>query len=188
MQGCLSRLNQIHPSIIFADSDSCYRGKRISITNKLQQLCAGLEKKAPLYVIQVSVPCPEYPPIEDFLSRASPTDALEFVRVPFTEPLVICYSSGTSKMPKCFVHQHGVILQMKKMAMFHLGFGPWSTIVQYSSTSWILFYTLMGHLSSGAKCVFYDGSPMYPDVRQMVKLVAKFRYAFQTSQSLCSLR
>lgn len=161
---------------MFADSDACYKGKRASIIQKIQQLHAGLSHKAPMYVIQVSAPVTEFPSIEDFLSAASSSDHLEFLRVPFNYPLVIVYSSGTTGAPKCIVHQHGIIIQLKKISILHQGFGPWSTIVQYTSTSWILFSILMGHLSTGAKCVCYDGSPMYPDVRQMVKLVAKFRY------------
>lgn len=34
--------------------------------------------------------------IDDFLHKADPSEELTFTRVPFSYPLMICYSSGTT--------------------------------------------------------------------------------------------
>ena len=110
----------------------------------------------------------------DFLSKSS-SDELTYTRVPFNAPLIICYSSGTTGPPKCIVHQHGLILQLLKISRLHNSLRPGDVVMQFSSTSWVLFYIMNGHLSTGATTICYDGSPMYPDVRQLIRLLARFK-------------
>ena len=50
--------------------------------------------------------------------------------------------------------------------------------MQFSSTSWVLFYIMNGHLATGATTICYDGSPMYPDVRQLVRILARFKATY----------
>lgn len=49
--------------------------------------------------------------------------------------------------------------------------------MQYSSTSWVVFYIMNGHLSTGATTICYDGSPMWPDVAKLIRLCERFRYS-----------
>lgn len=114
--------------------------------------------------------------IGTFLSKSRETDALEFTRVPFSYPLYILYSSGTTGPPKCLVHQHGVVLQLLKVSLLHNSLGPKDVVFQYTSTSWVLFNIMNGHLGAGATLICYDGSPLWPDATTMLKILEKFKY------------
>lgn len=50
----------------------------------------------------------------EFLGRGSGR-MLEFAQVPFNEPLVVLFSSGTTGPPKGIVHSHGVSLDNRNI-------------------------------------------------------------------------
>jgi len=83
--------------------------------------------------------------------------------------------SGTTGTPKCIVHQQGLILNSKKTSILHNSLGPSDIVMQYSSTSWVVFYVMMGHFSTGATSVLYDGSPLWPDAKTLIKILEKHR-------------
>jgi len=114
---------------------------------------------------------------DDFLTATS-SEPLTYTRVSFSHPLIICYSSGTTGAPKCIVHQHGLILNLKKISMLHNSLSPKDTVLQYSSTSWVLFYIMNGHLSTGATTILYDGSPMWPDVKQFLRILERHKATY----------
>jgi acetoacetyl-CoA synthetase len=103
---------------------------------------------------------------------------LQFTRLSFSYPLYILYSSGTTGAPKCLVHQHGVILQLKKVALLHNSLTPKDMVFQYSSTSWVLWNIMNGHLSVGATCICYDGSPLFPDPAAMLKILERYKVTY----------
>lgn len=178
VQGCLVRLQQVRPKVLFADSHAFYNGKVVDCAAKIQEVVRGLTR--PLVEVFV-IPLMEredlggFESIDRFLHRADKDDPLTFARVPFNHPLLICYSSGTTGPPKCMVHQHGIILQIKKMSMIHNCLGKADVVLQYSSTSWIVFYAVVGHLSVGATTILYNGSPMFPNATQLLRLSEKYK-------------
>ncbi|KAF2673243.1 acetoacetate-CoA ligase [Microthyrium microscopicum] len=186
-EGCVSRLLQVEPVVLFADSHQTYKGKRRSMEAKIVDTVKALEKK-PLVVV---VPLTKegtfgMGSLAEFLGRARDDDALEFVRVPFSEPMLILYSSGTSGPPKCMVHQHGIILQLKKIAVLHNSLTPKDVVFQYSSTSWVLWNIMNGHLSVGAALICYDGSPLYPDPSTKLRILEHHKATyFGTSPRYC---
>lgn len=178
-EGCVSRLQQVTPSILFADGDTVYKGKTVSTIDKLQRILARLNPRPQTYVIPIaSSPSNALPSINAFMDKADPKEPLTFTRVPFNYPLFICYSSGTTGAPKCIVHQHGIIMQLKKIAAIHNSTTTRDTILQYSSTSWVVFNVMVGYLASGAKTICYNGSPMYPDVKQLLRMIQHYRVTY----------
>jgi acetoacetyl-CoA synthetase len=116
--------------------------------------------------------------LHTFLLKSRPTDKLVYTRLPTDHPLVIVYSSGTTGEPKCIVSPHVSILNYKKVALLHNSLGPDSTVFQYSSTSWILWNVMNGHLSVGAKVICYDGGALYPDPSTMLRICDKFKATY----------
>lgn len=53
----------------------------------------------------------------EFLGRGS-ARTLEFAQVPFNEPLVVLFSSGTTGNPKVIVHSHGVSRENRKIPRY----------------------------------------------------------------------
>lgn len=167
------------PSILFADSHVTYKGKQKSNGAKISNIVDKLAIKTEVVLIPTTrVEQTNFPTLSNFLSRSKASDKLKFARVSFSAPLYILYSSGTSGPPKCLVHQHGVIMQHKKIAKLHNSLKPGEVVFQYSSTSWVLWNIMVGHLSAGTTIVLYDGSPTWPNPQQMLKIIEKHKVSY----------
>ncbi|KAJ5325328.1 uncharacterized protein N7506_008430 [Penicillium brevicompactum] len=173
-EGCISRLQQVAPSILFADQESTYKGHFRSNVTKIQKVVNALRSKPRVFLIPIAgnptnVPVPAFYTLSQFLS-ASKDDELAFKRLPFSQPLYILYTSGTTGQPKCLVHSHSVILQHKKTSVLHNSLTPNDVVFQYSSTSWVLWNIMIGHLSVGPTLILYDGSPLWPTAKGLAKI------------------
>lgn len=179
LEGCVARLKQVTPRVMFVDSNTVYKGKTVSTAKKVEQILGRLGPRPQVFVVPITTSGQTaHPSIEDFLAQAHPSDPLTFAPTSFNDPLMICYSSGTTGAPKCIVHRHGLLLQLKKIAAIHNSTTPADVILQYSSTSWVVFYVMCGYFACGAKTIVYNGSPMYPDARQLLRMVEKYRVTY----------
>ncbi|OAP54486.1 acetoacetate-CoA ligase [Fonsecaea erecta] len=174
LEGCTSRLQQVQPSILFADSHCTYKGKQSSNTPKIAAILKLLKPNPELFVVPTG-PEEDFQLLSDFLRRSKDADELKFDRLPLTTPLYILYSSGTSGPPKCLVHSHAAIIQHKKIGKLHNSLKPGEVVFQYSSTSWVLWNIMVGHLAMGATLVLYDGSPTWPRPQRMLEIVERFK-------------
>ncbi|WP_342593184.1 acetoacetate--CoA ligase [Ramlibacter agri] len=87
--------------------------------------------------------------------------------VPFSHPLWIVYSSGTTGLPKPIVHGHGgVMLEMLKLHAFHLNLQPSAGTSErfhwYSSSGWVMWNLAVSALLLGTTVCIYDGHPACP--------------------------
>lgn len=185
--GCASRFAQVSPKLLFADVDVAVRGVRKSMLGKVQQILQLLPDNRPQPGVVFVPTCPrphlqqnlEYTnplgvSLHTFLQKSRKGDALSYTRVPGDHGLVIVYSSGTTGEPKCIVSPHMSLLNYQKIALLHNSLGPRSTVFQYSSTSWILWNVMNGHLSVGATVICFDGGPLYPDASTMLRICAQY--------------
>ncbi|KAL2864407.1 uncharacterized protein BJX67DRAFT_224374 [Aspergillus lucknowensis] len=178
-EGCVSRLDQISPKMLFADSSSTFKGKARSHLTKIENIVRRLSQKPQVFLIPISGDTPTtFPTLDLFFARSKPEDALEFSRVPYSHPLYILYTSGTTGQPKCLVHSHSVIIQHKKTSLLHNSLTPDDVVFQYSSTSWVLWNIMVGHLAVGTALILYDGSPLWPNPAAMVKIIEHHRVTY----------
>lgn len=178
VEGCVTRLHQVTPSILFVDTHGVYKGKLIPTAAKLRDIIQKLKLQLQVFTIPIVPTKSDFPTIDTFLERSTPFDELVFTRVSFNHPLMICYSSGTTGAPKCIVHRHGWLMQVKKISTLHNSLSPGKVVMVYSSTSWVVFYAFCGHLTSGSTLVVYNGSPLYPDAKQLLRICDRFRVNF----------
>lgn len=171
VSGVVNRLQQVTPTMLFVDGDAVYKGKTRSMGEKIDAVLKELHSKPSTFVVRTSPRVTtSYPTLDDFLARSSKGDRLAFPHYPFTQPLTILYSSGTTGPPKCIVHSHGIILQLLKISTLSNSLSPQSVVMQYSSTSWVLWNIMNGHLAAGATTICYDGSPLWPDAGQLLRI------------------
>ena len=180
--GILDRLLQINPKIVFVDSNIVYKGKQMDILDKIDKIHSGLSRAqiTPIFVINTfgaSDYKSPYPTIENFVQRYSQKgDALVYEQVEFSYPLYILYSSGTSGPPKCIVHSHGgALMQLRKEAYLQNDLNEEDVLFQYSTTSWVMWNSMVGGLSSGMQIIVYDGSPFYPDKSVLLRVIKEYK-------------
>jgi acetoacetyl-CoA synthetase len=98
LEGCVSRLQQVTPTILFADSHTLYKGRTVSTLAKISSIVArlGSSNRPLVYIVPLADERCDFESIDHFMKKADDADELTFERVAFTHPLMICYSSGTS--------------------------------------------------------------------------------------------
>ncbi len=90
--------------------------------------------------------------------------APSFEQVPFSHPLWVLYSSGTTGLPKAIVQGQGGILLEQLKKRLHLDLRPGDRMFWFTTTGWMMWNFLVGCLHSEAAIVLYDGSPAHPDL------------------------
>ncbi len=166
------------------DDAALYNGKVVDLREKMAEVVEGL-KECPSFEGVVSIRrfaeardisrVPKAETLDSFLTAAKKTDPMpDVVRLDFHEPFLICYSSGTTGMPKAIVHSvGGVMINYYKEGRLHEGLGPDSVTLQYTTTGWIMYLSNVGVLLCGGRTVFYDGSPFQPDPTILVRVAAE---------------
>ena len=102
--------------------------------------------------------------------------APEFIPVPFSAPLWILYSSGTTGLPKPIVQSvGGILLEHLKSLRLQWDLGPGDRFLWFTTTGWMMWNFLIGGLLVGATVVLYDGSPGHPDLTTLWRVAERHR-------------
>ncbi|KAI1633566.1 acetoacetyl-coenzyme A synthetase [Biscogniauxia mediterranea] len=180
-QGILQRTVQTNPKYIFMDDAALYNGKKIDLRQKMSEVVAGM-KDCDQFAGLVSIrrfrnaldisQIPKVQTLRSFLdNRSAAPPPIE--RLAFHEPFLICYSSGTTGIPKAIAQSvGGVTLSYLREAYLHDDSGPDGVVLQYSTTGWVMWLVGVGQLLVGSRVILYDGSPFQPDLTTFIKLIA----------------
>ena len=155
------RLGQIKPRVLFADRVYRYAGRDHDIGERLNEIWEMLQGLEVLVLTDRSTSLPGVVKV-DVVTAAKfidPDAPLEFVRTPFSQPLYVLFTSGTTGPPKAIVHcVGGVLLQHLKEHMLHSDVQSGDVMSWYSNTAWMMYHWLVSGLASGASIVLMDGA------------------------------
>ncbi|XP_054095076.2 acetoacetyl-CoA synthetase isoform X4 [Callithrix jacchus] len=170
VNGVLDRFSQIQPKLIFSVEAVVYNGKEHNHMEKLQQVVKGLPDLKKVVVIpyvssREKIDISKIPNsvfLDDFLATGPSEQApqLEFEQLPFSHPLFIMFSSGTTGAPKCMVHSAGgTLIQHLKEHLLHSNMTSSDILLCYttgaptsSPASWartFLFLCIKGRFRPG---------------------------------------
>ncbi|MBC7102142.1 MAG: acetoacetate--CoA ligase [Parvibaculum sp.] len=169
VKGVLDRFGQIEPKVLVACDGYRYAGKVLPAHDKLGEIVAGLPSLEHVAIVPfIGEGKKAIAKAEDWpaLLASAPDASLSFARLPFSHPLYIMYSSGTTGIPKCIVHSAGgTLLQHLKEHRLHCDIRPGETLFYFTTCGWMMWNWLVSGLAAGATLALYDGSPFAPDGR-----------------------
>ncbi len=200
LQGVLDRFSQIEPKVLFAIESYQYNGKENNCIEKIKQISESIPSIEKIILIpkfndykskQISVTKKdELKNSISFLELLKNSfEEIKFEQLPFSHPVYIMYSSGTTGKPKCIVHSAGgTLLQHFKELSLHTNLKRNDIITFYTTCGWMMWNWLVSSLNIGATLFLYDGSPAYPNVDVLWKLMEEEKInIFGTSPKFLSI-
>ena len=170
VKGILDRFTQIEPTVLVVSDGYFYNGKTFDIREKIADVLNALPSVRQVIVlpyIQTANSMAEHLDdavvYEPDVAMLDVSPNVEFVRLPFSHPLYILFSSGTTGAPKCIVHSAGgTLLQHLKEHRLHCDVRPGERLFYFTTCGWMMWNWLVSGLASNATLLLYDGSPFHP--------------------------
>ena len=174
VRGVVDRFGQIEPKVLFTTDGYYYNGKFHDSMDKVAEFLKEIGSVSHVVVIpfedpSLPVQISHRDDIPDAIDYATLCDNHSanmpvFEQLPFSHPLYVMYSSGTTGVPKCIVHSAGgSLLQHLKEQNLHCNINSGDRLFYFTTCGWMMWNWLVTGLASGATLMLYDGSPFYPN-------------------------
>lgn len=180
IEGVLDRFGQSEPKFLVAAVGYTYGDKYFNLEEKLLEIekrIPSLEKIILVDFLGKGVDVSKFTKAVEYkkiINENRSDSKIEFTKVPFSHPLYIMYSSGTTGKPKCIVHsQGGTLLQLVKELGLHCDLTQNKKIFFFTTCGWMMWNWLMGSLYFGSTVVLYEGSPASPSPEYFFNIIER---------------
>lgn len=180
VSGLRDRFGQIEPKVLFTADGYTYNGKLFDSLGVVAELGSHIPSVQKIVVI----PFVDDKPQIDILGQKGilltellsdyVEQPLQYTQVNFRDPLFILFSSGTTGLPKCFVHSvGGTLLHHLKEHQLQCDIKPQDRLLYFTTCGWAMWNWQVSALASGATLVLYEGSPTCPNAYHLADVVAE---------------
>ena len=173
----IERLGQIEPQVLFTVDGYLYKEKVHSSLDNVKAIACGIPSLRKVVVVRYAKEDPDISHIpnavfyDKFLVEKKQGE-IQFEQLPFSHPVFIMFSSGTTGKPKCIVQTAGgVLINHFTELILHADLIREDTIFFITTCSWMMWNWLISSLGAGATVFLYDGNPNYPDASAMWRLI-----------------
>ncbi|MEO1450493.1 MAG: acetoacetate--CoA ligase [Bacteroidota bacterium] len=170
----VERFQQIEPKVLFGADGYSYNGRaysRMAELDALKNALPTVEQVVLIPYLAPDLPTPKKPFVDWRDIMEAEADELTFTPVPFSHPIWVLYSSGTTGKPKAITHSvGGVLLEHFKALSFHHNVKPGDRFFWYSTTGWMMWNYANAALLVGATVVLFDGAAAYPQLDALWQL------------------
>jgi acetoacetyl-CoA synthetase len=169
----VDRFAQLDPTVLVTVDGYRFGGKGRDRRDAVATLLDGLPTVTSVICLPLLGERVERPGLQvvDWDTAVAEPREPDFVQLPAEAPLWVVYSSGTTGLPKGLVHGHaGALLIGLVQQGLQYDLGPGDRYFWYTTTSWIMWNSLVAALSVGATAVLYDGSPLWPSADRLWQL------------------
>ena len=168
----LDRLSQISPRVLFCCDGYQYKGKPFNRKQEVEAIIKALPSVEKVIYLPYLNPSDTVLPVagatlwQDLLAGPAVAAAdFQFEQVPFSHPLWILFSSGTTGLPKAIVHGHGgILIEQYKLSALHYDLKPADRIFFFTTTGWMMWNFVVSTMLVQACPILYDGNPTWPDM------------------------
>ncbi|MGD9736162.1 MAG: acetoacetate--CoA ligase [Solirubrobacterales bacterium] len=165
------RFAQIEPKVLIACDGYRYGGKdfeRIETVARLRGQMPSVQHTVLVSYLGAAGELADSIPWEELGAGAPGADELSFNRVPFSAPLWVLYSSGTTGLPKAIVQgQGGILLEHLKKMHLHFDLRASDRLFWFTTTGWMMWNIVVSGLLTKAPIVLFDGNPGHPDLGRL---------------------
>ena len=168
IKGVLDRFGQIKPKILFTANGYWFKGQKLDSLERISNILKELPSIKKVVVVPYTERDPDIGGVPnavlygDFKSSETGVE-IEFAQLPFSHPLYIMYSSGTTGLPKCMVQSAGgILINHLKEHLLHTDLKRDDTIFYFTTCGWMMWNWLTSALGVGASVVLFDGNPFHP--------------------------
>jgi acetoacetyl-CoA synthetase len=179
IEGVLDRLSQSKPKVLFATIGYEYNGKYFDLIDRLLEIEKRLPSLEKIILVDFLEKSSDLKSVASRFQKAviyqeieSVPSISQFIQLPFSHPLYIMYSSGTTGKPKCIVHsQGGTLLGHIKELGLHTDLGADKKIFFFTTCGWMMWNWLVSSLYFGSEIILYEGSPTMPSPEYYFKMI-----------------
>jgi acetoacetyl-CoA synthetase len=159
----VDRISQLEPKLIIAIDGYRWGKKDLSREDDLARVRMELPDTQVVLLPYLDQDCQMPPDTISYADFTSENADIRFEAVPFSHPLTVLFSSGTTGKPKAIVHSHGgLLLEHFKAMGLHFDVGPKDTAFWFTTTGWMVWTLGISTLLTGAAVVLMDGDPNWP--------------------------